>query len=126
MGSGAAQAGSDKRGGGEEGSRLYKHVLGQAIEVLLLLRELLSEFQELLLLALADGVVLASLFASLKGVTAEDARLASLDDALGTAREQRQGRTLGRPSLGARRCLHRPWLGPWWKKWLGVDGGQPS
>jgi hypothetical protein len=41
----------------------------EAVEVLLLLLELLLESQELLLLALADGVVLVSLFAALESIT---------------------------------------------------------
>lgn len=45
------------------------HVLGEALEVLLLLLELLLELNELLLLALADGVVLVGLLSSLEGVT---------------------------------------------------------
>jgi hypothetical protein len=45
------------------------HVLGQTLEVLLLLLELLLELEKLLLLTLADGVVLAGLLAALEGVT---------------------------------------------------------
>lgn len=45
-------------------------MLGEALEVLLLLLELLLELNELLLLALADGVVLVGLLPSLEGVTA--------------------------------------------------------
>jgi hypothetical protein len=44
-------------------------VLGQALEVLLLLGKLLLELEELLLLALADGKVLASTLAPLEGVS---------------------------------------------------------
>lgn len=54
------------------------HVLGEALEVLLLLLELLLELNELLLLALADGVVLVGLLSSLEGVTVEQ-RLGSID-----------------------------------------------
>lgn len=45
------------------------HVLGQTLEVLLLLLELLLELEKLLLLTLADGVVFAGLLAALEGVT---------------------------------------------------------
>lgn len=44
-------------------------MLGQAVEVLLLLSELLLELQELLLLALADSVVLVGLLSSLESIT---------------------------------------------------------
>lgn len=44
------------------------HVLGEAVEVALLLDELLLELNELLLLALADGVILVGLLPSLEGV----------------------------------------------------------
>lgn len=53
-------------------------MLGEALEVLLLLLELLLELNELLLLALADGVVLVGLLSSLEGVTVEP-RLGSID-----------------------------------------------
>jgi hypothetical protein len=46
------------------------HVLRKALEVLLLLGDLLPELQELFLLALTDGVVLGGLFAALEGVAA--------------------------------------------------------
>lgn len=62
-------------------------MLGQAIEVLLLLGKLLLELQELLLLALADGVVLAGPFASLKGITARKqpvSQVVRLDDVCGS------------------------------------------
>lgn len=45
------------------------HVLGETVEVLALLIELLPEREELLLLAQADGVVLVGLLAALEGVT---------------------------------------------------------
>lgn len=48
--------------------RTNSHVVRQLLEVNLLLGELLLEFHELLLLALANGVVLAGLFALLEGV----------------------------------------------------------
>lgn len=44
------------------------NVLGEAIEVLLLLGQLLPELEQLFLFALADGVVLGGLFAALEGV----------------------------------------------------------
>lgn len=44
------------------------HVLRQALEVLLLLGEPLLELEELLLLALADGVIFGSALATLEGV----------------------------------------------------------
>lgn len=53
------------------------HVLGKAIEVLLLLGELLPELQELFLLALADGVLLGGSLTALEGVTASHLRKAS-------------------------------------------------
>jgi len=43
-------------------------VLGEALEVLLLLGELLAELQELLLLALTDSVVLGRALAALESV----------------------------------------------------------
>lgn len=43
-------------------------MLGEAIEVLLLLGQLLPELEQLFLFALADGVVLGGLFAALEGV----------------------------------------------------------
>lgn len=45
-------------------------MLGKAIEVLLLLGELLPELQELFLLALADGVLLGGPLTALESVTA--------------------------------------------------------
>lgn len=45
------------------------HVLGQAVEVLLLLGKLLLELQELLLLTLSDSVVLIGLLASLESIS---------------------------------------------------------
>lgn len=45
-------------GEGLRGGLLRVHVLGKAVEVLLLLGELLPELEELFLLALADGVLL--------------------------------------------------------------------
>jgi hypothetical protein len=47
----------------------FVHVLGQAVEVLLLLVEPLLELQELLLLALADGKVLLGPLTALESVT---------------------------------------------------------
>ncbi len=44
-------------------------MLRQALEVLLLLSESLLELEQLLLLALADGIVLGGAFAALEGVT---------------------------------------------------------
>lgn len=44
------------------------HVVGQLLEVRLLLGELLLELEEPLLLALADGVVLAGALTALEGV----------------------------------------------------------
>lgn len=44
-------------------------MVGQLLEVLLLLPELLTELEQLLLLTLADGVVLVSLLALLEGIT---------------------------------------------------------
>ena len=48
----------------------HVHVIGQAVEVLLLLIELLLELEELLLLALADGEVLLRLLAALESIAA--------------------------------------------------------
>lgn len=45
------------------------HVVRKALEVVLLLGELLLELEELLLLALTDGVVLAGTLAALESVT---------------------------------------------------------
>lgn len=111
------------------------HVLSKAIEVLLLLGELLLELQELFLLALADGVVLGGLFAALEGVTAvfvwsskrSDSRMVVSFGALeirewlfffsgignftGSMKEEL---TLGRRSWGERRCRLRSWRGQWW------------
>lgn len=47
------------------------HVLGKAIEVLLLLGELLPELHELFLFALADGVLLRGPLTALEGITAK-------------------------------------------------------
>jgi hypothetical protein len=46
-------------------------VLGKAIEVLLLLGELLPQLDELFLFALADGVLLRGPLTALESVTAE-------------------------------------------------------
>lgn len=54
---------------------VHIHVLGEAIEVLTLLVELLAERKKLLLLALADGVILVGLLAALEGITTRDERL---------------------------------------------------
>ena len=48
---------------------LYEHVLGKLVKVSLLLLELQLELLQLLLLALADGVVLVGALAALEGVT---------------------------------------------------------
>lgn len=53
-------------GGSRKGGGL--HVLAQSLEVRLLLGELLLELEQLLLLALLDGVVLVGLLAPLEGV----------------------------------------------------------
>lgn len=45
------------------------HVVGQLLEVVLLLAELLAQLKELLLLALADREILVGLFALLEGIT---------------------------------------------------------
>lgn len=45
------------------------HMVGQLLEVVLLLVDLLAELEELLLLAHADGIVLLSLLAALEGVS---------------------------------------------------------
>lgn len=47
----------------------HEHVLGELLEVGLLLGKLLLELEELLLLALADGHVLRSLLSALEGVS---------------------------------------------------------
>lgn len=47
----------------------YAHVLGQALKVHLLLGKPLAELNELLLLALADGVVLAGTLSSLESIS---------------------------------------------------------
>lgn len=47
------------------------HVIGELLEVRLLLVELLAELHELFLLALADGVVLGALLAAPEGIAAE-------------------------------------------------------
>ena len=54
----------------EEEAAGDEHVLGEACEMLLLVAELLLEFEQLLLLALADGIVLTGTLASLKSVAA--------------------------------------------------------
>lgn len=54
------------------------HVLGKAIEVLLLLGELLPELDKLFLFALADGVLLRGPLTALEGVTANVAKLLDL------------------------------------------------
>ena len=46
-----------------------KHVVRELLQVLLLLLELLLQFQQLLLLALLDGVVLGGALAALEGIT---------------------------------------------------------
>lgn len=80
-------------------------MLGEALEVLLLLLELLLELNELLLLALADGVVLVGLLSSLEGVTVGQ-RLGSIDvlvmriDANPSAAGGRKGTYPGPPVLG--------------------------
>lgn len=54
----------------------FSHVVGQLLQVSLLLVELLLEFEEPLLLALANGVVLVGALAALEGVTVSEAWLA--------------------------------------------------
>lgn len=49
-------------------------MLGQTVEVLLLLGELFLELEELLLLALANSVVLRGLFAALESIAAKGYR----------------------------------------------------
>ena len=91
-------------------------MLGQAVEVLLLLSELLLELQELLLLAHADGVVFGSALSSLEGVAAR-ARVSVCTTGYGKLPamkpEQRRELTLGRPSSGERRCHPGPWREQW-------------
>lgn len=59
-------------------------MLGQLVEVLLLLGEALPELQELLLLALADGVILVGLLAALEGVSVRSCQRPSRCSSLGT------------------------------------------
>lgn len=47
-------------------------MIGELLEVRLLLVELLPELHELFLLALADGVVLGALLTALEGIAVED------------------------------------------------------
>jgi hypothetical protein len=53
------------------------HVLGEAVEVLLLLLELGLKLQKLLTLTAANGVVLVSLLAALEGIAGEGRALVS-------------------------------------------------
>ena len=62
-----------------------EHVLGQTVEVLLLLGKFLLKLNELLLLALADGIVLGSALSSLEGITAREGS-ASASEAMGNSR----------------------------------------
>lgn len=91
-------------------------MLGQALEVLLLLGNLGLELEELLLLALADSVVLGGTLAALEGIAAE---IFSLSIGLleivshgsnGHARQIRHGGTLtlGRQSWGEHQYRRQP------------------
>lgn len=90
-------------------------MLGQTLEVLLLLANALPELEELLLLTLADGVVLAGLLSSLESITI-DGEEARVSIAQGGQIDSRVVLTLGHPFWGVRRYLPRPWCEQWWKR----------
>lgn len=54
--------------------RSYLHVVRELLQVLLLLVDLLLESQEFLVLALADGHLLESVFAALEGISMRGAK----------------------------------------------------
>lgn len=97
-----------------------KHVLGQRVEVCLLLGQLLLQLEELLLLALADGVVLRRALALLEGVAVKRGRGVSAGRSNGTGAQRHSGTgggtlTPGR-SWGGRRCRRQPCGWPTWQR----------
>lgn len=88
------------------------HVLREAVEVALLLDELLLELNELLLLALADGVILVGLLPSLERVAgrmisavrgAINCRGVAIDNCVSLGRGKARRLTLRRQSWEASR-----------------------
>jgi hypothetical protein len=59
--------------------RIYAHVIGQLLEVLLLRLDLLPELEELLLLGLADKHLLLGALAFLEGIPGPEVGLVSWD-----------------------------------------------
>lgn len=80
-------------------------MLGETVEVLLLLGKLLLEIEELLLLALADGIVLAGLFAALESI----ASVLVSYHAYWTMASRLSVLTLGHPYGEEHRYLPHPW-----------------
>jgi hypothetical protein len=100
------------------------HVLGEALEVLLLLLELLLELHKLLLLTLADGVVLAGTLSALESVAIGLVSMlfrGEWEQLFGNCKFQL---TQHRQSWGEHQYRPHPSFGRWWRssEW---DGQRP-